>query len=435
MDKPALRISPREAALASLVGVYSRGKYSNIETDAVIKRAGFSDQDRKLYAALVFRTVEKTVTCDYIISLFSSRKIGDVEPAVLAALRLGVTQIMFMDGISDHAACNETVEALKKTPLRRASGFVNAVLRSVVRSKDDIKYPGKGDPRRLPVRYSVSESIVAILERDYGEKAEDILRALEGAPVTAVRVNTLKTNADRLSEITGGAPVPGAPGALILPSGSVPALTPGFEEGLFFVQDVSSQLCVAALGALPGMTVVDCCSAPGGKAFGAAADMKNDGRVICFDIHENKLSLIRKGAERLGISVIETRVCDGRTGDGLLDGTADRVICDVPCSGIGVISKKPEIRLKDLSSTGELSRTQLAILTRASRYLKPSGRLVYSTCTLNKAENENVVREFLRENGGFALSDETTVLPDADRDGFYFAVIEKTERKEGTQQQ
>ena len=153
--------------------------------------------------------------------------------------------------------------------------------------------------------------------------------------------------------------------------------------------------------------------------------MEGAGRVICLDIHENKLSLIRNGAERLGISIIETAVCDGKTGDPSLDGIADRVICDVPCSGLGVISKKPEIRLRDMSSTGDLNRTQLAVLTRASRYLKPEGRLVYSTCTLNSSENGDVVRRFLAENVGFTSVSETTVRPGPDRDGFYFAVIER----------
>ncbi|MBQ7604388.1 MAG: 16S rRNA (cytosine(967)-C(5))-methyltransferase RsmB [Clostridia bacterium] len=425
MDSDKIRVSPRDAALSSLIGIYFRGRYSNIETDTVIKKTGISGQDKKLYTALVFRTVEKTVTSDYVISLFSTRAPADVEPAALAALRLGITQILFMDGIRDHAACYETVEALKKTPGRKAAGFVNAVLRSVIRSRDAIRYPSEGDPRYLSVRYSVSESIAAILKRDFGPDAEKILRSLEGAPATAIRVNTLKTDETQVRALTGGQPVSDAPQALILPSGSVPGETTGFPDGLFFVQDVSSQLCVSALGARPGMTVVDCCSAPGGKAFGAAADMEGAGRVICLDIHENKLSLIRNGAERLGISIIETAVCDGKTGDPSLDGIADRVICDVPCSGLGVISKKPEIRLRDMSSTGDLNRTQLAVLTRASRYLKPEGRLVYSTCTLNSSENGDVVRRFLAENVGFTSVSETTVRPGPDRDGFYFAVIER----------
>ncbi|MBP5255958.1 MAG: hypothetical protein J6Z80_02770, partial [Clostridia bacterium] len=249
MDSDMIRVSPRDAALSSLIGIYFRGRYSNIETDAVIKKTGISGQDKKLYTALVFRTVEKTVTSDFVISLFSTRAPADVEPAALAALRLGITQILFMDGIRDHAACYETVEALKKTPGRKAAGFVNAVLRSVIRSRDAIQYPAEGDPRYLSVRYSVSESVAAILKRDFEPDAEKILRSLEGAPATAIRVNTLKTDETQVRALTGGQPVSDAPHALILPSGSVPGETPGFPDGLFFVQDVSAQLGVSALGA------------------------------------------------------------------------------------------------------------------------------------------------------------------------------------------
>ena len=205
----------------------------------------------------------------------------------------------------------------------------------------------------------------------------------------------------------------------------VPAL-PGFSDGHFFVQDEASQLCVEALDAKAGMSVIDVCACPGSKSFGAAADMENRGHLVCCDLHKNKLSLVESGAARLGISIIETEARDARDPNPAWAGAFDRVLCDVPCSGFGVFAKKPELRYKDPAKSAALPDIQLAILENASTYLKAGGILVYSTCTLLPTENEENVNRFLQSHPAFSLLRERTLTPDVDgTDGFYFAVLQK----------
>jgi 16S rRNA (cytosine967-C5)-methyltransferase len=308
---------------------------------------------------------------------------------------------------ADHAAVNETVSL---APMR-SRGFVNAILRNFIRKKDSLSFP---DPQKdlseyLSVAYSFpKETCSFFIERFGGKETEALLNAMNESasrPMT-LRINTLKASSDELLSALSQAKIDAEPSkdlpyALKLSSGCSFYELERISEGGFFVQDEASQLAVAALDARPSQRVIDMCSCPGSKSFGAAIDMKNRGEILAFDISKSKLPLISSGAERLGINIIKTDLHDGRELIHELENSADRIICDVPCSGFGVISKKPEIRYKNISDTLALPSIQYDILCTASKYLKKGGYLVYSTCTILPEENQNNIKKFLLEHQEF----------------------------------
>ena len=430
----------REAAFLSLGKCTPGGKYSNLEVDSAIKKYGFAGSDRAFFTALVYGTVEKRITLDYVISRFSSKPVEKLEPKVLDILRLGAYQILFLDRIPDSAACNESVEIAKYYTHKGTSGFVNGVLRAVSRGKNDIPYPEKGTIGYLSVRYACPEWLCRMWTEDYGyEKCESILSGINRNPRITLRVNTLKTDRETLKKRLAEDGISSSeavlsPYGLILdeftPIGDVTALA----EGLCFVQDEASQLCAAAVDARPGDTVIDTCSCPGGKSFGIAMCMENRGNIISLDLHESKLSLVKNGAARLGIDIISVAVQNGAKLREEFVGKADRVLCDVPCSGLGVIAKKPDLRHKSPDELERLPEIQYAILNTASNYVKPGGKLIYSTCTVNKRENEDNSVRFLREHSEYSEcceampfgKSEVTLLPDEyGTDGFYIAAFRK----------
>lgn len=376
------------------------GGYSNIALDTVIKRNDLTSQDRSLLTALVYGVIERRITLDYYISSLSSISNSKIERDTRNLLRMGLYQLAYMEKIPPHAAINETVSLANK----RSKGFVNAILRNFVREGNKIAFPDKSDGvKYLSVTYSVGEPLIKELMSAYSfEECEKMLSAFgEKTPIT-LRVNNLKAARDDLLSELGGVPTKYSPDGIILENAAVSELE-ALRDGRVTVQDEASQICVRALGARPGETVIDACACPGSKSFGAAMSMDNCGRLLAFDIHENKLSLVQKGAERLGISIISTEAHDAREPIEELFGKADRIICDVPCSGFGVIGKKPEIRYKDPSESARLPQIQYDILQNVSKYLKVGGTLVYSTCTVLPDENENVVNKFLENNSGFSL--------------------------------
>ncbi len=431
----------RELALATLDRVTRDKSYSNIAVDTVIKRENLTGKDRSLFCVLVYGVIEKKITLDYLIDALSSLPPEKIEPSTRNLLRMGLYQLRFLDRVPDHAAVSETVELAP----RRTRGFVNAVLRSYTRQKDTLTLPRKEDgvPRFLSVLYSYPEEFCEKLLGDFGEeKAEAILAAFEKTPPLTLRANTLKTSRDALlASLTEqgpeASPTKYSPNGIRIEGTSLFDI--GLEDGLFFVQDEASQIASAALGAKKGDTVYDICACPGSKSFGAALDMENEGKLISFDLHENKLSLVRKSAERLGITILKTEARDGRDFDEALAESADRVICDVPCSGFGVVAKKPEIRYKELSSCETLPKIQYDILNNACRYLKPGGTLLYSTCTIFREENEDNVNRFLAEHSDFSLTPfqvgnldvpagQITLLPcDHGTDGFFIAKFTRKE--------
>ena len=420
--------SVREVAWSVLNKCEAAGQYSNIALDTAIKRAALTDADRGLLTALVYGTIERRLTLDACIDSCTERR--EIAPDIRNLLRMGIYQLLYLDRVPDHAAVNECVEL---SP-RRTKGFVNAVLRAFLRGGKRIPYPDRDrDPiSYLSVRYSVGIPLCARLVKDLGSDcADEMLAALEAQPPLTVRVNTLRTSREALMEKWQADGVSVLPtrmsrsGIQVLSKLPVTALY-GFDEGLFFVQDEASQLCVEALDVGRDMRVLDACACPGSKSFGAAIDMENMGTVLSCDLHRNKLSLITSGAGRLGITTIATMERDARAHDETWRESFDRVLCDVPCSGFGVIGKKPELRYKDPDESARLPEIQRAILENACTYVKNGGKLVYSTCTVLPCENENNVAAFLRTHEEFALLSERTLRPDTDAtDGFYFAVLEK----------
>ena len=418
----------REIAWSVLNKCEAAGQYSNIALDSAIKRADLGDADRGLLTALVYGTLERRLTLDAAIDALASR--GDIAPDLRILLRMGIYQLAYLDRVPDHAAVNECVALAPK----KAKGFVNAILREFVRGGKKIPCPEKeADPiRYLSVRYSVCAPLCERFVAEFGlVRAEEILAAFGRQPSSSLRVNVLRISRDALLERLHAQGIAAEPilasacGIRVTDKIPVTALY-GFDEGLFFVQDEASQLCVEALDARPSMRVLDACACPGSKSFGAAIDMENLGEVIACDLHENKLSLVKSGAERLGISIIQTHARDARIKNAEWVGQFDRVLCDVPCSGFGVLAKKPELRYKDPIESERLPEIQRAILENAYAYVKTGGKLVYSTCTLLSRENGEQVAAFLTSHAEFTLVEERTLYPDIDgTDGFYFAVMEK----------
>lgn len=434
----------RKTALRALIRMEEQGCYSNLVMQKTLSDAFLSEADKSLCTALFYGVLERRITLDYLISSFSSRKLEKLEPAVRNSLRLGLFQLVFLDKIPPSAAVNESVKLVQQSGCRSASGFVNGVLRSVQRSLplERLLETIQDETERLGIRYSCPRWLVELWMNAYPEEAENLLASTVTAPLPVIRVNMLRVSPEDMRkalEEEGHTVrlVPGLPAALEVKNLRGIEQMPSYQDGLFTVQDAASQLCVRALGASSGEWVLDICSAPGGKAFACAQEMNNEGRVDAFDLYPRKTELIRKGAKRLGLSIIHAGVSDASQYHEDF-GPYDRVLCDVPCSGLGVIRKKPEIKYRDFSSNADLIALQYQIFENASRYVKPGGRLVYSTCTLNPAENERQAERFLREHPEFsagALPEDfprgggetmITLIPHKDRtDGFFIAVFEK----------
>jgi 16S rRNA (cytosine967-C5)-methyltransferase len=422
----------RAVALSVLNKCVSAEQYSNLALDTALERSDLKDADRGLLTVLVYGVLEKQITLDHWICSLSSRPVNEIDLATRNLLRMGLYQLAFLDRIPDHAAVNETVALASK----RTKGFVNAILRAFLRADKSIALPDqKKDPvTYLSVKYSFSPSICAcFLERFGEERTEGLFDAFGKKPPVTIRTNTLLTTREELMErmLEKGLSAKETPESAVgICLDGIPVTAAyGFREGLFFVQDEASQLCVEALDAREGMKVLDVCACPGSKSFGAAIDMNNRGRVISCDLHGNKLSLVRSGAERLGIEIVETVARDARDFCADWESGFDRVLCDVPCSGFGVFAKKPELRYKDVEKSRGLPKIQRDILENACRYVKDGGLLVYSTCTLLPEENEDNVSAFLEAHSDFSCLRMRTLYPDVDGcDGFFFAVLQKNEK-------
>ncbi len=437
----------RELAYKILKDAKNDATYSNIAIDNALRRYELSEADRGLLTVIVMGVTERRITLDYVIDRLAKDPQA-IDSDTRTLLRIGAYQMLFLDKVPDFAAINETVEMAP----RRSRGFVNAILRSLQRARKgkglEALLPSRedGEEKYLSVKYSMPQALCKRFTEIYGvERTERIFEIFNGAPMLILRVNTLKISrrqyaglldergiAYRLSE--------NLENAILLPPVSFSAL-PGFEEGYFFVQDEASQTSVEALGARAGERVIDCCACPGSKSFGAAINMQNEGEIYSFDLHKSKLSLIEKSAERLGISIISVAERDGRKPDEALIGSADRVLCDVPCSGLGVMAKKPEIRYKDLADFVRLPEIQYDILEGGAKYVKEGGVLVYSTCTVLPEENERNVEKFLSAHPEFTREEFSvgarkstdgmlSLAPDTDgTDGFFIAKMRRVASK------
>lgn len=401
----------RAAALKALLRVEGQEGYSNLVLNAELDAMGPDPLDRSLATAIFYGVLERRLTLDYVIGFFSKIPVRKMSPAVREILRIGLYQIRFLEKIPPSAAVNESVNLARRHGAARSAGFVNAVLRSYLRDPGRDAFP---DREREPLRYrsvfySCPEELIAFWQGAYGESiADGILESLLCRPSIFARVNNTRISEEQLIKRLAGENVKAAPAPF--PENAVRLDTPGslpgtaaYRDGLFHVQDLSSQLCCRILGPKPGERVLDVCAAPGGKSFTLAELMENRGEVLAFDKYEPRTELIRQGAARLGLSAVRAQVRDAAAEAEEDDpAPADRVLCDVPCSGLGVLRRKPEIRYKFPSALDSLPDLQYRILCRSSRLVKPGGVLVYSTCTLNPAENSGVAGRFLTEHSEFS---------------------------------
>lgn len=391
-------ITAREAALSALIACRRQGAWS----EGILKELlrGMDRREAALASRLCYGVVQNRILLDYWIDGFAR---GKLQPVVRDILRLAVYQIQFNDKIPASAAVHEAVEQSKKHANVQASRLVNGVLRNMLRQG---KLPL---PEESYIRYSHPVELWELLKKEYGtETAIRLMESHNEAPETTLQVNPLLGNAeDVMSELEeAGCAVTLHPWLsdclTVRATGSLEQLS-AFRTGRVYVQDAAAKLSVLAAGLEPGMRVLDCCAAPGGKSFAAAMCMQNRGELISCDIHPHKLLLIEKGAERLGIQILTTRLQDASCPVEEFYGNMDAVLADVPCSGLGVIRKKPDIRYKDLRQTETLPQIQSAILDQQSRYVKPGGVLLYSTCTILKRENEQIMDEFLMKHRDFTL--------------------------------
>ena len=393
----------REAALMALSESQRQGGWS----DAILKKqlagAALDARDSALATRLCFGVLQNRLLLDFYLSHFSNMPLKRMENRVVQVLRLGAYQLLFLDKVPHSAAVNSAVELTRKHCKNpRAAGMVNGILRSLERNLDHLPAIPQEDPAAaLSLQTSHPEWLVrSFLELLGPEEAPLLLKANNSQPPASAMVNTQKTTAQELSAVLEGEGIetklhPWLADCLVLSRTGNLEKSSAFQRGLFYIQDPASRLAAAALAPEPGMRVLDCCAAPGGKSFAAAIAMENRGEVVSCDLHPHKKKLIQAGADRLGLTCVTPMTADGRVFRPEWEGAFDRVLVDAPCSGLGVIRKKPDIREKDPEALTRLPQVQRAILDTAARYVKPGGVLVYSTCTLLPRENEGVVRGFL----------------------------------------
>lgn len=403
----------REAAVFALERTRRDGAWTSALSDAMKTKYDLDSRSLSLAVSISLGVLQNTALLDYYIDL-NSKSASKIEPKVRDIMRSGAYQLIFMDKIPASAAVNESVTLCKKLGYSRASGFCNAVLRKIASCSDKLpEPPGKGTAQYLSVKYSHPQQLAQyIVDRRGYDAARAFLAANNTVPDTCLQVNTLKITLDELMLrlLSDGVPCsmhPWLPDCIVT-AGSVSSM-PGFDEGLFYVQDPAAKCAVLAAALEPGMNVLDSCAAPGGKSFAAAIAMQNEGKIDSCDLHDKKIRLISEGAQRLSLSCINAFPHDARAA---FDRQYDAIIADVPCSGYGVIRKKPEIRYKPLEDSTSMPAIQAAILENLSQYVKPGGVIVYSTCTVLERENEDVVKAFLSKHAEFSA--ESFTLPNGE---------------------
>mgnify|MGYP002515472229 FL=1 len=406
--------SSRLIAFETLHKIFYDSTYSNLAVDNALKDV---DKDKAFISALVYGVVERKITLDYYINKYLTAK---PKPKIMTVLRLGAYQLLFMDKVPSSAAINESVKLTRDIKQDYYSKLVNAVLHKIDSNREELDNPS--------IKYSVPECLINMWNKQYGaDTVSEFLPALNERPPIYAIPNRQFVDAGELCYelLEEGVDCEVLEEVVLIHSSIDFNSSRAYKNGLFYIEDLSSYHCAKALQAKPGETVIDFCSAPGGKAFTIAQDMENNGRLYAFDLYEHRAELVKKSAERLELNVIISGVNDASVySDTIPD--ADRILCDVPCSGFGIVRRKPEIRYKNLDSIKDLPEIQLNILKTSAMYLKDGGRIIYSTCTLNKKENEKVVSAFLNEHSGFSFEYDKTIFPSANGgDGFYFAVLTK----------
>ena len=413
-----IQINPREIAAEALMEIMTEEAYNTMTLRRLLRQNGaMPRQDRAFVTEVVNGTLRNLIYIDHVLNTFSKTKTEKMKPWLLAVLRSALYQMYFMD-VPDSAATNEAVKLAGVRGYGSLKGFVNGVLRTAAKQKNAIPLPEKGTAEYLSIAYSHPLWLVKMWMAYYGYgEAEAICAYDNQSPDVTIRVNTLKTNKNDLKKRLAAAGVEVKDGrlsehALHLTKTADLSRLEAFREGLFHVQDESSQLAVKILDPQKGESILDMCAAPGGKSFTAAEQMENEGKLLSCDIYEHKIELMEEGAERLGIGIMVCKVKDAAEKE---EGHErfDRVLVDAPCSGLGLMRKKPDIRLKkDGNESDSLTVIQKEILDNAAGYVKPGGVLVYSTCTLCRKENEKNLEWFLKNHPEFEAEDITKFLPE-----------------------
>jgi len=431
--------NPRHLAVELLNKTFVNNSYSNIQLNSGLEYSEMSRQDKKFCSIIYYGVIERRITLDHIISGLASRPLEKLDPIVLNILRCGIYQILYMDSIPDNAAVNESVILTKKMRKASASGMVNAVLRNFIRKGK--QYPVTMDIlHSSSIMYSAEEWLIESLCSDYGtDLMTDLLSDALKKPPVNVRMNNIKCGESELFDALGGIIAEKCsfiPGCYSINGGN-PVDTDAFRNGFFHVQDRASQLCCMALNPSENDIVLDICAAPGGKTFTLAEMMNNKGEIYAFDLHKKRVDLICRGAERLGLSNIKAMCGDASKFNPDLP-KFSKILCDVPCSGIGVIRRKPEIKYKNPNDFAGLPDIQYKIAENALNYLDVGGELVYSTCTLRKSENDSVIDRllenhselepvsFLEELGEPFVSYKASIFPKYfGSDGFFISKVRK----------
>lgn len=432
-------MNPRYVTAKLLDKTFCSGSYSNIQLNSGLEKADLDEKGRKLCTALYYGVIQRKITLDYILAQYCSRPLSKMDSIIVTILRCGIYQLLFMDAIPDNAAVNESVSLAKQFGKTSASGMINAVLRNFIRGGKKMEFKGS-ESGILSIEYSCLPVLVESLASDYGiENAKNFLQWSLTEGTTYIRRNPLKCSDEDLVNALGKFELKRHPideFCYCLDGGDL-VNTQAFRDGWFHVQDLSSQICCMSLAPTENDRVLDICAAPGGKTFTMAEMMNGKGEIHAFDLHEKRVKLIRGGAERLGLPNITAKSGDASVFNAELP-KYTKILCDVPCSGFGVIRHKPEIKYKDLSEFERLPEIQYNIALNALNYLAVGGEMIYSTCTVRKAENEEVVTRLLEnvpqielaempEIMGRKLESMTTLFPsDFDgNDGFFIAKLRR----------
>lgn len=419
-------INIREIAGDTLVEILEHGQFSHIYLKAVLDKYGYLEKNERAFITrLVNGVVERKLELDYIIDNYSKTKVKKMKPLIRTMMRMGVFEIYYMDGVPESATCNEYVKLAKKRGFAGLSGFVNGVLRNVARSK------GKIAIKDISVKYSLPQWIVDKWTEEYGkEQTENIAAGFFEHQDLCVRVNLAQITRDELKAKLEKQGITvricdSLPSAMYLSGYDSLAAIPEFGQGLLYVQDYSSQLVAHMAQVKDTDSIIDVCAAPGGKAL-HFAELASKGQVVARDLTAAKVALINENIKRTGASNIQSQQWDATEFDESAALKYDIVVADLPCSGLGIIRKKPDIKYNQTEeSLAELVDLQKQILDNVCQYVKVGGKLCYSTCTINKNENENQVTNFLASHKDFTIEEQMQLFPDVDHDGFYICVMKK----------
>lgn len=420
-------VNLREIVLDLLIEVNEKNEYSHIAlSQALNKFAYLEKQERSFLTRLFEGCLEKSIELDYVIDQFSKTKVNKMKPLIRNLMRMGTYQLMYMDSVPESAACNECVKLAKKRGFSTLSGFVNGVLRNIARNYKTLEYPN------LSVKYSLPQWLIDMWIKQYGEeKTVDVLEGFKGDRKTFIRCNTLRCTPSELEnalekEGVTVEKIEGVEFAFEISNYDSIGMLDSFNEGLFYVQDISSMKAGIIAEPHSGDTIIDMCAAPGGKSINAYLLAEGRASITACDLTEYKVDMISENVARLGLDGIKASVWDATILDDEKIGSADIVIADVPCSGLGVLSRKNDIRTKMTpDSIKEIIELQRKILKNAAQYVKAGGKLIFSTCTINKSENEENAK-WLSDNTDLELIFEEQLLPGKlANDGFYIAKLIK----------